>query len=106
MNNESSCGVSFVKSSREGSWILRHILSRPTRHILAFVVTMPDADFVVRMPDAEVVGLRFIPWVPRSSGDLGFFLEEVTEKLDISKFGGQSVDAPANRPKVAGVCRR
>jgi len=52
-----------------------------------------------------MVGLGFKPWV----GHLGtweFFPGEVTEKLYISKIERLSGDAPANQPKVAGVCRR
>jgi hypothetical protein len=57
------------------------------------------------MPDAEVVGLGFNPWVGRF-GDWDTLLGEVTEKLYVSKIGGQSGYAPANQRMVAGVCRR
>jgi len=40
----------------------------------------------------------------RSFGDLGIFLGEVIKKLYISQFDRKSEDAPANQPKVAGVC--
>jgi NAD dependent epimerase/dehydratase family enzyme len=51
-------------------------------------------------------------WLPvpdfaiQASQSMGFFLGEVTEDLCISKIGGQSGDATANQPMVAGVCRR
>jgi hypothetical protein len=58
------------------------------------------------MPDAELVGLGFYPWVGHL-WILYFLLGEVTEKLYISKIGGQPGGAaPGNQPMVAGVCRR